>query len=152
MAATNKNTAVLEEILTALKLITSGSVYNYDYGLITRNRIDHSAMNDYPNIEIWQLPADDEILANRTYLRKLNIYIVVTKDTSSDVVTSIKEDTVSKMKQDVLNRLSIALVDQEFTIIEHMEPTREEDAIVGDDRIQGGISITFSFQHLYNAF
>jgi len=155
MVTESKITTALEEIKTALSSIESGDTYNYTYGKVARGQLDHSALavDIYPTIEIRQLNVDDKILANRTFERELNIYIVITKDTSSEVADEDKEDIVEKMKQDVLNRLSTALIDQEFSIIHHFEPTKEDIAIIeGAEKIQGGIAITLSFKHLYNAW
>lgn len=154
MVAISKGTAVLNEIKTALGSITTSAGYNYDYGTVVRGIIEHGSLASdiYPVIEIRQLNKDDEILANRTFRRSINVYIIVTMDTSSDIEYEDKEDIVEKMKQDVLNRLSEALVNCEFIIIEHIEPTREEDAITSENKIQGGIAVAVSFQHLYNQF
>lgn len=151
----SKTTAVLNEIKTALSAIVAGATYNYTYGQIVRGQLDHSALavDLYPTIEIRQINLDDTILANRTFERGLNIYIIVTKDCSADTSDEDREDMVEKMKQDVLNRLSTALINQEFSIIEIFRPTKEDIAIIeGAEKIQGGIAITLSFSHLYNAF
>ncbi len=155
MVATSKIIAALDEVKDALSDIESGDTYNYTYGMVVRGQIDHSAsaIDLYPTIEIRQLNIDDKILANRTYERELNIYIIATKDSSTNITDEDRENIVEKMKQDILNRLSIALVDQEFTIIHHFEPTKEDIAVIeGSGKIQGGIAITLSFKHLYNAF
>lgn len=155
MVATSKITTVLNEIKTALEAIEAGDTYNYTYGSVKRGQLDHDslAVDLYPTIEIRQLNIDDIILANRTFERGLNIYIIVTNNKSFSSTDEENEDIVEKMKQDILNRLSIALIDQDFTVIEHFEPTKEDSAIIeGSEKIQGGIAITLTFKNLYNAF
>jgi len=152
MPAVPAETTILNELETALRLITINSDYNYTYVTVERGGIDHQAQTDYPTIEIRQLQEEIKPLANRMVERFMNVYIIVTHNQVNGKTKKEKEDIVSKMKQDVLNRLTEAMINSEFTVAELIFFSKGEHLIEGEMYVQGGLAMQIQYKNYYQNF
>ncbi len=152
--ATPKVTAALDELKDALSLMTVASGYNFTYVMVKRGKIDLETNNDFPAIEIRQLSTSDSLLANRTLLRSINVYIIISNNTGGGRTPEEKEEIVENMKQDVLTRIYEAYVDNpsELSSIELISVDSEDLAIEDSNLIQGGLAMSITIRHLYDSF
>jgi hypothetical protein len=145
-------TTILDELETALRAISTDDDYNYTYITVERGAIDHGAQTDYPTIEIRQLSEEIKPLANRMVERFMGVYVIVTHNQVNGKTKKEKEDIVSKMKQDILNRLTEAMINAEFTVAELIIFSKGEHLIEGEMYVQGGLAMQIQYKNYYQNF